>query len=138
MKTFAVTLSVDARIVVTDEFVKNLRIAARGEVVDLVNPTPDPFLAKMNADHIDDDEFVKAVLANGIRKMTRASLVDNLHHSGVSATVAPASVDFTSIPAVEEAIAEKVAKTEEAQQEAALVALLPPELTAEEVAAIAS
>lgn len=137
MKTFAVTVQVDARIVVTDEFIKNMRIASKGNPGDLVNPKPDAFLAAMDAQHADDEEFIKAVLANGMRKMTRLSLVDNLHHSGVSASVAPATIAYTTIPAVEQAVAERAERKEVNEQIEAQVSTLPaPILTDAEVAAL--
>lgn len=128
-RTFAVTVQVDARIVVTAEFVENLRKAAHIEPID-------PFLSAMNVKHFDDDEFVKAVLANGMRKMVRMSLVDNLHGAGVSATVAPAMVAYIEIPAVAEAIAKRHVLTEQAQQAAALAALAEPVTSDADVAAL--
>lgn len=136
MKTFAVTVQVDARIVVTDAFIAALRVAAQGNPGDLVNPKPDAFLAAMNDLHADDEDFVKAVLANGMRKMTRLSLVDNLHHSGVSASVAPATIAYTEIPAVEQAVAERVEQNEVAQQAAALALITASTITEDEVKAI--
>lgn len=136
MKTFAVTVQVDARIVVTDDFIAALRVAAQGNPADLVNPKPDAFLAAMNEHHADDEDFVKAVLANGMRKMTRLSLVDNLHHSGVSASVAPATVAYTEIPVVEQSVAERAEKTEVAQQVSALAEVVVPLHSDEEVAAL--
>ena len=74
MKTFAVTVQVDARIVITDAFITALRASSKGNPGDLVNSKPDAFLAAMDAKYSDDEEFVKAVLANGMRKMTRMIL----------------------------------------------------------------
>ena len=136
MKTFAVTVQVDARIVVTDEFVKNLRLAAKGNPNDLVNPAPDAFLATMDKLYADDEDYVKAVLANGMRKMTRLSLVDNLHYSGVSATVAPARVEYIEIPAVTQAVAERAEQTEAEQQQVALAAVVTPLHSDADVAAL--
>lgn len=129
-KTFAVTVQVDARIVVTSEFVKNLRDAASVEPVDA-------FLSAMDKKFPnDDDEYVKAVLANGMRKMTRLSLVDNLHGAGVSATVAPAQVQYIEIPAVSAVVARRLAESEQAQQESARAAIAEPVKTDAEVAAL--
>lgn len=117
MKTFAISVTLDSRVTVTDDFVKALRNASVPHPEDLTFRL-DPFLAAMNEQHPEDDDFVKAVLANGIRKMTRLGLVDNLHNSGVVATVAPATVDFVEVPDVElsqEERAKETAKLEEAE-----------------------
>lgn len=101
MKTFAISVTLDSRVTVTDDFVKALRNASVPHPEDLTFQL-DPFLAAIGERYADnDDEFVKAVLANGIRKMTRLGLVDNLHNSGVVATVAPATVQFYEEPEVE-------------------------------------
>ena len=100
MKTFAISVTLDTRVTVTDDFVQQLRNASKPHPEDLTFVL-DPFLAEMDAMHADDDEFVKAVLANGIRKMTRLGLVDNLRQSGVVATVAPATVQYVEVPDVE-------------------------------------
>ena len=136
MKTFAVTVQVDARIVITDAFITSLRASSKGNPGDLVNSKPDAFLAAMDAKYSDDEEFVKAVLANGMRKMTRMSLVDNLHHSGVSASVAPATIAYTEIPVVEQAVEERAQQNEAEQQESALAEVVAELYTDAEVAAL--
>lgn len=140
MKTFAVTVQIDARIVVTDEFIAALRAASQDRPGDLVNPKADVFLAMMDAQHEDDEEFVKAVLANGMRKMTRLSLVDNLHHSGVAATVSPASVDFIAIPAIADKFTGKTADliiVDDLQDQAdKLAELAAPELSTHDIEAL--
>lgn len=124
MKTFAISVTLDSRVTVTDEFVAALRNASVPHPEDLTFRL-DPFLAAMNEQHTDDDEFVKAVLANGIRKMTRLGLVDNLHNSGVVATVAPATVEYVDVPDVELSQEQRSkAAAAEADAEAGLSTLL--------------
>lgn len=140
MKTFAISVTLDARITVTDDFVAALRNASVPHPEDLTFRL-DPFLAEMNAMHENDDAFVKAVLANGIRKMTRLGLVDNLHNSGVVATVAPATIAYTEVPDVELSQEQRAkAAAAEADAEAGLNTLLadlpgPSEEVLAEVAA---
>ena len=86
MKTFKLECAVDLTIIVPEVFIKKMREQALEEDTS-------PFLKQANAENpTDDEEFIKAVLKNGVRSEIRNSLAKLMAESGLGVRLAPASV----------------------------------------------
>ncbi len=86
MKTFKLECAVDLTVIVPDTFITRMREQALA--VDT-----SPFLKQANSESpIDDEEFIKAVLKNGVRASIRNSLAQLMSESGLGVRLAPASV----------------------------------------------
>ena len=130
MKTFEFKLTAYPRVIVPDSFIATLRAEAQrpdsepeyelnedgsqkqgedGQPICVKNGfRGDMFLRKMQEQYPDDDDkFIGAVLANGLRKMTRAKIADSLAMSGLGATIPPISIEELLISKVERAKAAK-------------------------------
>ena len=81
---YDLTLSIDIRAAVPDEFTNMMREQARAEDAS-------EFLKQANAIE-DDDEFTLFLLKNGLRKNVRQFVQELFENSGIGGTLAPASV----------------------------------------------
>jgi len=85
MRTFDMSATMQFSVVVPDEFVLNMRLAAQGDDVS-------EFLQHVQSMYPnieDDDEFILMVLRNGIRKHIRQSVVTLLEESKLGGTFSP-------------------------------------------------
>lgn len=86
MRTFKLTLGMDVRVVVPDQFVADMREVAQ-------QPDATAFLKKVQEDYPTDDEtFILQIIKNGTRKHVRLSLASLYESSGLGCTLAPASL----------------------------------------------
>lgn len=84
MKTFNMTLGLDFKVVVPEQFIKDMREQARSEESsDFLQVAQEQFPE-------DDEQFILMVLKNGVRKHTRQLLVDLFEGSGIGCTLSPA------------------------------------------------
>lgn len=81
---YDLTLSIDIRAAVPEDFTKQMREAAKAEDAT-------EFLKQANAIE-DDDEFTLFLLKNGLRKNVRQFVQELFENSGIGGTLAPASV----------------------------------------------
>lgn len=92
MRTFEMSAALDFKIVVPDEFVKNMREAARAEDASA-------FLKSAEEMHPqDDDEFILMVLRNGIKRRLRDSVLELTKSSGLGGSFAPVSIKDRTPP----------------------------------------
>lgn len=126
MKTFEFKMTAYPRVVVPEQFIKTMREEAQrpdsepeyeldetgaqklgedGKPICIKNGyRGDVFLRKLQAEYPnDDDKFIGAILANGLRKLTRAKIADSLANSGLGATIPPISIQELLIAKVERA-----------------------------------
>lgn len=91
MQTVKLTLSIDATIVVPEQFLNDMRSMANATDAS-------PFLVQLQASTAeDDDAFIEGILKNGCRIGVRHALLDLLANSGLGGRVSPASVDVLDV-----------------------------------------
>lgn len=89
MRSFNLTIGTTATIAVPEQFLADMRIDAMSE-----NATP--FLKAIHEQNEDDDDFLLAILTNGIRIGIREELTRITQTAGMSLRLAPAQVLGTS------------------------------------------
>jgi len=93
MRTFKLTLGLDFKAVVPEEFTKEMRAMVHDPMLS------SPFLRKANEQAGDDDEaFTLAVLKNGVRRIVRNTLMDEMHRAGIGGSFSPASIAPVDTP----------------------------------------
>lgn len=87
MKTFKLGLALETRVVVPEQFLKEMREAS-------LDPEATPFMKQLAARELDDETFLIAILKSGIRHTVRQSLLDLYYYSQprLGGSVAPPSV----------------------------------------------
>lgn len=90
MRTFKGTATLTFKVVATDEFLASMREAAEAQDAS-------PFLKMTQERHpVNDDAFISAILANGIRQGIKLDLARRFDTSvGLGGTVSPASITIT-------------------------------------------
>lgn len=84
MRTFKIELALDTKVVVPEQFTKNLRAQA-------IAPDATDFLIKANEKFKDDDEgFTLHIIKHGIRREARNALANLFASSGLGCTLSPA------------------------------------------------
>lgn len=84
MRSYDLTLSLDMRAIVPEQFTQEYRKQAQAEDAS-------PFLKQAQEQFPDDDEgFTLAVLKNGMRIGVRAAVIDLFESSGIGCHLAPA------------------------------------------------
>lgn len=86
MQTFKVSLGIDIKAVITQEFLTESRKEAQGEEAT-------PFLKECQARFPDDDDqFMLMIVCNAFRTQTRHGIMNFMMMSGVGGTVSPVEV----------------------------------------------
>lgn len=90
MRTFKGTLTQDFKVVVHEDFIKDMREAAQQEDASA-------FLKAIQAKHpLNDDAFCEAVISNGLRIASRDALARQIDSPVTGGTVSPARVSIIS------------------------------------------
>jgi hypothetical protein len=86
MQTFQVSLKIDVRTVVPEQFLQESRREAQAEDASA-------FLKRVQELYPDnDDQFMLAIVKNAVRAQVRHNLIEFLQRSGVGGTVSPVQV----------------------------------------------
>lgn len=84
MRTFKLELALDTKVVVPEQFTKNMRAQA-------IAPDATDFLKKAHEKFKDDDEgFTLHIVKHGMRRETRNALANLFASSGLGCTLSPA------------------------------------------------